>query len=87
MNMRDGMLPIGSVVRITNGTQKLMICGHRVMDDKLISHHPKDYTGFLYPQGMDSQDELYSFQHEDIEEIHQVGIQNDEILRMRDSMK
>mgnify|MGYP004521727731 CR=1 FL=1 len=62
------MLPIGSIVYLSEGNQKIMILNR----GPLAEQHGKkvffDYTGALYPQGLDPE-QVYYFNDEDIDEV------------------
>lgn len=62
------LLPNGSVIRLKEGTKKLVIYGRKQM---LMTEPPRqfDYIGCLYPEGYINPDYTYVFNHEDIEEI------------------
>jgi hypothetical protein len=62
------VLPIGSVVYLSGGNQKMMILnrGPRVERD---GHNTFfDYTGAMYPNGLDPK-QVYYFNEEDIDEV------------------
>lgn len=68
--------PVGSVVRLKNGTKRIMICGRlqmRESDQKIF-----DYCACYYPEGILDPEELFLFQHEDIEEVCFTGFQDQE---------
>ena len=63
------LLPLGSIVILKNGEQKLSIIGRGQLfdDDGTIGYF--EYSSVLYPQGMVDTDDLYFFNHKDIAEI------------------
>ena len=68
--------PLGSVVRLKNGTKRIMICGRlqmRESDQKIF-----DYCACYYPEGILDPEKLFLFQHEDIEEVCFTGFQDQE---------
>lgn len=68
----NGLLPMGSVVRLKGADRSLMIVGRSQVqagDENLIY----DYSGVIYPEGYLSRDKIALFNHEDIEEIRYVG--------------
>lgn len=70
--MWKGVLPIGSVVLLKDGDRKLMICGVCVTkedDDSRVF----DYSGVLYPDGLEDLDKLYLFNRDSIEQVFYVG--------------
>ncbi|MCR5128508.1 MAG: DUF4176 domain-containing protein [Lachnospiraceae bacterium] len=76
-----GLLPIGSVVRIEEIEQYLVISGRIVCaegDDKIY-----DYVGFPYPEGMGRGDDLLFFDKEDIAQVFFIGFQDETELIYR----
>lgn len=77
MKMKEKYLPIGTVVRLKNGTKRMMIIGFMATisaDDSKVY----DYIGCLYPEGFLSVDNMLLFQHEQIEQIYNEAYQDDE---------
>jgi len=76
MNINE-LLPIGSIVRLKEGTKKLMIFGVKQTspDDKGLQ---SDYIGVLYPEGNMGVQFQYLFNHDTIEEIYFRGFENSE---------
>lgn len=71
------LLPNGSIVRLREGTKKLVIYGRKqiIVTDPL---RPFDYIGCLYPEGYINPDYTYVFNHEDIEEVIFTGYVDEE---------
>ncbi|EGP5737900.1 MULTISPECIES: DUF4176 domain-containing protein [Enterococcus] len=71
------MLPIGSIVYLSEGNQKIMILNR----GPLAEQHGKkvffDYTGALYPQGLDPE-QVYYFNDEDIDEVVFEGFKDED---------
>ena len=65
-------LPIGSVVTLKEGKKKLFIAGfaYRPELKKVLVY---DYIGYLYPDGISTNEQLFYFNHSDIEKIHFLG--------------
>lgn len=82
--LKEELLPIGSIVKLSMGTKYLMVMGrfHRNLEDGQIF----DYAGCLYPEGYQGGNSYYLFQHQQIEEIVFVGLQNAEELAYRQLM-
>lgn len=74
-------MPLGSVVTLKQGTKKLMITGRlqRESESGLVF----DYCAVLWPEGLIASDQLYLFDHEDIDLIWYVGMQNEEEFSFR----
>ena len=72
----EKFLPIGTVVLLKGGKDKLMITGFLAvnLDDNDSSENAYDYSGCPYPEGMLSVDETFLFNHEDIEEIFRLFV-------------
>lgn len=71
----EGLLPIGSVVRLASGTHRLMITGYaqRLQD----SDEACDYVGCLWPEGHQGPDKSYVFNGVAIEDVYFLGYQTD----------
>ena len=63
------LLPLGSIVILEEGNQKLSIIGRGQLfdDDGTVGYF--EYSSVLYPQGLLDVEEIYFFNHEDIEEV------------------
>jgi hypothetical protein len=72
----EELLPIGSVVRLKEGTKKLMIFGVKQRGDQEGTEH--DYVGVLYPEGNMGLLYQYFFAHENIEEVFFRGFEDSE---------
>lgn len=71
-------LPLGTVVLLEGGEKRLIIIGR-----KQISVETKkefDYAGVLFPEGYQSSENLYLFNHSDVENIFQMGLIDSEEL-------
>ena len=69
-------LPIGTVVMLKGGTKRVMIIGFCVTNGK--DKNVYDYSGCLYPEGLLSSDEICMFNHDLIESVFHMGLENDE---------
>ena len=61
------LLPIGSIVRLTKATKRLMVIG--VKQTQMETGDEYDYLGVIYPEGNLGGNTQIMFNHEDIEEI------------------
>lgn len=68
-------LPIGSVVLLKEGKKRLMITSCYIVTD---DNKQYDYNGCLYPEGLISRDEVYFFNHDQIERIYAIGFSDEE---------
>ena len=70
-------LPVGTVVMLKGGKKRIMITGFLCQDAK----NPEktyDYCALLYPEGYIKPNELLMFDHDQIEKIHYLGLNDDE---------
>ena len=61
-------LPLGSVVILNGGVQKVIICARGMVAANMVPPMFFDYGGSLYPQGIIG-DQIMYFNHEDIKKI------------------
>lgn len=66
------LLPIGSVVMLKDGKKRLMIYGIKQTDQETNIEY--DYIAVLYPEGNLGQVGHYFFNHEDIEQVYYLGL-------------
>ncbi len=78
--MYKDLLPIGSVVKLTEGERSVMICGRIVVAEG--SDEIYDYVGCIYPEGMAGADVIF-FNRDAIELLLFVGFQDSEELTYR----
>lgn len=73
------LLPLGSVVYLEEGTQKLIIVGRgAIFEDPDTGQEVfADYMGVLYPQGLQTES-TYFFQHDNIDEVVFEGYRDEE---------
>ncbi len=67
------LLPLGSVVKLKNGTKKIMIIGIRQTDMVEDTSKEFDYLAVMYPEGYIGGEFKFLFNHEDIDEIYFEG--------------
>ena len=80
--MFNGLLPNGSVVLLKNSTRKVMIVG---VCQRGVDHPDKvwDYVGVIFPEGFLSADQMFMFDHEQIEQIFALGYQDEEQMEFK----
>lgn len=75
--MKEKFLPLGTIVLLKNGSKRIMINGFCAVDpnkpEKMF-----DYSGVLFPEGALSSDQALLFDHEQIERIDHIGLEDDE---------
>jgi len=74
------MLPIGSIVYLSEGNQKIMILNRGAVVEQIGENVIFDYTGSLYPNGLDPE-QVYYFNDEDIDEVVFEGYKDEEEQR------
>ena len=82
----DRVLPIGSVVLLRNAEKRLMIIGYQRYKasggDKVY-----DYCGCIYPEGFTSPADTAVFDHDQIDRLIFVGLQNPPQLEFSERLK
>lgn len=78
----DKYLPIGSVVLLKEGTKRLMIYG--INQKEINTDKVWDYVGCLFPEGNIDSEHTYLFNHDDIEQIYFIGLQDKEELEFNE---
>lgn len=73
----EKFLPIGTVVMLKGGTKRAMITGFCCSDNNDTSKI-YDYSGCLYPEGTIASDKILLFNHNQIEKIYHLGLQDEE---------
>ncbi|GAK41721.1 hypothetical protein TCA2_4213 [Paenibacillus sp. TCA20] len=81
VNYEQDLLPIGSVVRIKEWKQKLMIYGRLQNDTE--SQGTWDYVACYYPHGNLTEDSNVFFNHEDIKDVIFKGFEDHEEVAFR----
>ncbi len=71
-------LPIGTVVLLKGGQQRIMIYGRKQVDSG--TKKEWDYAACLYPEGNISGNHAYLFNHDQIEKVFFIGFQDAEEL-------
>ena len=73
-------LPIGSIVYLAEGNQKIMILNRGPFVEQGGEKVFFDYTGALYPSGLDPE-EVFYFNETDVEEVLFEGFRDEEEVR------
>lgn len=71
------LFPIGTVVILRDSTAAVMIAGYLAESDQKPGY-TWDYSGFLYPIGLRDEQNVYTFDHTQIEQVLAVGYQDGE---------
>lgn len=75
------LLPLGSVVVLKEGTKKLMIIGRLQQNVKTKKMY--DYAGCPWSEGYMDKEHCYVFNHEDIDLLYYLGMQDIEEFNFR----
>lgn len=76
--MFNGLLPIGTVVLLTNSTKRVMIIGFCQREINAKNETIWDYAGCLYPEGVMGPDRTFLFNSDQIAKIYAIGYQDEE---------
>jgi len=90
MDNRGKYLPLGTVVLLKGGKKEIMIMSYCIIPTgKLYDKNGEvsgtrmfDYGACAYPEGMISSDQLFAFNHEQIEKVCHLGYETEEYKRM-----
>ena len=86
MEIGEKFLPIGTVVFLKGGKKELMIISYCIVPagdvyDKNgkvdVGDKMFDYGGCVYPEGMITSDQLFAFNHEQIDRVVHMGYETD----------
>ena len=86
MEIGEKFLPIGTVVLLKGGKKELMIISYCIIPagdvyDKNgkveMEETMFDYGGCVYPEGMITSDQLFAFNHDQIEKVCYMGYETD----------
>lgn len=77
--MTNQLYPLGTVLYLQDGTEKVMVVGRGVIyqDEETNSDVFVDYMGCLYPIGVNPNNTIF-FNHENIDRIVFEGLKDDE---------
>ena len=85
MEKPEKYLPVGSVVLLEGGEKKLFIAGFCSIPEEE-STDTFDYTGYMYPEGFISADEIFLFNHSDIKEVFHIGYADEEEAKFKEAL-
>lgn len=87
MNLKK-YLPIGTVVMLKGGKKRVMITGFCCVDDNDDKNKDKvyDYCGLLYPEGYVFKNQMFLFDHVQIEKIFYLGLNDDENKQFQEKL-
>ncbi len=79
--MVNDYLPIGSVILLKNAKKRLMITGYHIIDKE--NNKTYDYCGCLYPEGYISTDRIAVFNHNQIDKVFHLGLNDSESVNFK----
>lgn len=79
-------LPIGTVVMLKNGKKRVMITGFCCADEEK-KDKVYDYCGLLYPEGYVYKNQMFLFDHNQIEKIYYLGLNDEENKKFQSELK
>ena len=80
--MEEKYLPIGSIVKLKNNDNEIMIVGYYSVEyNDMVEIY--DYLGCLYPEGLLLKNDFISFNHEDIVNCLFKGFENEKFVAMK----
>lgn len=82
MNRNEKLLPLGSIVLLKEGMQKLVVIGRGAVYEDAETGHDRfaDYMGAIYPTGINPEKTIF-FQHENIDKVVFIGYSDEEEVR------
>ena len=86
--MKEKLLPIGSIVLLKGATKKVMITSYLIFskgenDEKKMF----DYGGCPYPEGIIESNFAVGFDHEKIEKVFHIGYEDEEAKALNKLLK
>jgi len=84
MSHAQNLLPIGSVVRLREGSRRLMVFGVKQTGAEQKTY---DYIGVLYPEGNMGAGSHFLFNHEDVEKVYFTGYSDEARTRFLDRLE
>ena len=77
-------LPLGSVVLLTGGRKRVMVFGRHLCDTA--SGRWWDYVACPFPEGSMGDEYTYLFNHDQVERVFFVGLQDSEEMAYQDAL-
>lgn len=84
--MKDKYLPIGTVCLLKNGKKDVMITGYLPVPNENPNYR-YDYCGCVFPEGIFTTEQTAVFNHDQILEIHHMGLENEEYKNFNEQIK
>lgn len=83
--MKEQMLPIGTIVKLTDTEHSFMIAGY-FPKGAPTPDHIYDYAGFYFPLGYTGTLDVFQFDHKQVEEVIALGYQDKEQLEFMENI-
>lgn len=85
--MKDRFLPIGTIVTLKGGTKNVMITSYLIFSKGKSSEKKLfDYGGCPFPEGIIESDYAVGFDHDKIEKIVHMGLENADQKKFSDTL-
>jgi len=81
--MRKDLLTLGTLVKLSNISEKVLIIGFRGIDDRKIMF---DYIGLVYPYGFIDRKNVLLFNNSDVERILYDGYMSQEEIEFKNEI-
>lgn len=86
--MKEKFLPIGSVVKLKNGVKNVMVMSYLIFPTGSTERKEMyDYGGCAFPEGVIDSKVGIGFNHEQIEEVLHVGLEDEEFKKLNETLK
>ena len=93
-NNFNDFLPVGTVVLLKGGNKELMITSYCIIpSNEIFDKNEKNYSGKIfeygactYPEGIINSDQVYGFNHDQIEKVCHFGYRTDAHKKYSDYM-
>ena len=84
--IKEKYLPVGTVVLLKGGKKRIMITGFCASsnDEKEKIY---DYSGCLFPEGIVSSNQTFLFDHNQIDKVYHMGLEDDEEKEFKVGLK
>ena len=98
IEIKDKYLPIGTVVLLKGGKKELMIVGYCIIptagemygkEGKIKVDGLKifDYGAYFYPEGVSGHNDIFTFNHDQIEKVYYMGLVDNEEKEFKERLK
>lgn len=84
--MLEQVLPVGTIVLLKGAVKRLMVLGYQYSPTGS-REKVYDYIGCTYPEGFIGADQMFMFDHSEIEHIFALGLQNEEQIEFRKDLE